>query len=40
MKIKDLDDFLEDEEPVSGFFILDKNEEYQEIDEENYIHIV
>jgi len=34
-----LDEFFEDEEPASGFFILDKNEEYQEKVEENYIHI-
>lgn len=38
MKIEDLDEYLDKEEPVSGFFILDENEEYQKIVEKNHMN--
>lgn len=39
MKIGELDEFLELEEPVSGYFLLEQDEEHQELLEENYVYI-
>ena len=39
MKICELEEYLEEEKPVSGFFLLAKDEEHRELVEEDYIHI-
>lgn len=39
MKIGELDEFLELEEPVSGYFLLEQDEERRELLEENYLYI-
>lgn len=40
MKIGELDEFLELEEPVCGYFLLVQNEEHRELLEESYIHVL
>lgn len=39
MKIGELDEFLELEEPVSRYFLLEQDEERRELLEENYLYI-
>lgn len=39
MKIGELDEFLELEEPVCGYFLLVRDEEHRELLEESYIHV-
>lgn len=39
MKIGELDEFLENEEPFSDFFVLVQDNEHRELLEENYIFI-
>ena len=39
MKIGELDEFLELEEPVSGYFLLEQDEEHRELLEEKYLYI-
>lgn len=37
--LKDLDDFMENEEPVSEFFLLEENEESRMLAENNHIYL-
>ena len=39
MKIDELDEFLENEEPFSDFFVLVQDDEHRELLEENYIFV-
>lgn len=39
MKIGELDEFLENEEPFSDFFVLVQDNEHRELLEENYIFV-
>lgn len=39
MKIGELDEFLENEEPFSDFFVLVQDDEHRELLEENYIFV-
>lgn len=39
MKIGELDEFWELEEPVSEYFLLEQDEEHRELLEENYLYI-
>lgn len=39
MKIEDLDEYLDKKEPVSGFFILEKDDDHRELVEVNFIYV-
>ena len=39
IKIGELDEFLENEEPFSDFFVLVQDDEHRELLEENYIFV-